>query len=290
MLDVLAQIIAFGLVLGGIYALAATGLGLAWGIMHVINFAHGEWIMIAMYTTYWLVVLLGIDPFWTMPINIVLVAVIGYFTQKYLVEPVMKGGALATILTTFGLSSIMVGLAQALWKQNYYATPNPYPAMVLRLGIIRLSAAHLMAFIFSVAVISLVYIFFKKTFTGKAILATSELIGDPEVASLVGINTEKIRLLTLTLAGASAGVAGTLIATFYYIYPYVGLAWCLICFVVVVLGGLASFLGLFIAGLIIGVLEGLGAIIFGTAYSYLLVYAAFLIVLYLRPRGLMGRR
>ncbi|MEM2530034.1 MAG: branched-chain amino acid ABC transporter permease, partial [Candidatus Bathyarchaeia archaeon] len=119
---------------------------------------------------------------------------------------------------------------------------------------------------------------------------TSDLIGDPEVAGLVGIDVVRTRTLTLILAGISTGIAGTLIGTFYYVYPYVGLTWSLICFVIVVLGGLGSFKGLLIAGLIVGVLEGLGSLALGAAYGYILVYAVFLSILYLRPRGLMGRR
>ncbi|RLG52276.1 MAG: branched-chain amino acid ABC transporter permease [Thermoproteota archaeon] len=290
MLGVLAQILAFGLVLGCIYSLAFVGLGLAWGVMHVINFAHGEWIMVTMYSTYWLVVLFNLDPYLIIPLNIAIGAVIGFVTQKQLIEPVLKGAPLSTILSTFGLSTLLIGIAQALWKQNFLSTPNKYIEVSVNVGGVRLSAAHIIAAIMSVAVMLGVYAFFKKTLTGKAILATSDVIGDPEVASLMGINAAKVRLLTLMLAGALTGIAGTLIATFYYVYPYVGLTWCLLGFVIVVLGGLGSFLGLFIAGIIVGVLEGVGSVLLGTAYSYLLVYAVFLLVLYVRPRGLMGRR
>jgi branched-chain amino acid transport system permease protein len=290
MLETLPQILAFGLVFGGVYALASLGLGLAWGIMHVINFAHGEWIMISMYFTYWLTILFGLDPYFVMPINIALGALIGALTQRHLVEPVLKGGATATILSTLGLSSILIGITQAIWKSTPRNTPNVYVETSLGIGPVRLSLAHLLAFAISIIAITAIYSFFKSALTGKAILATSDLIGDPEVAGLVGIDAAKMRVLTLILAGASTGVAGTLIGTFYYVYPYVGLTWSLICFVVVVLGGLGSFKGLLIAGLIIGVLEGLGSLIFGSAYGYILVYAAFLMILYLRPRGLMGRR
>ena len=263
---------------------------MAWGIMHVINFAHGEWIMISMYFTYWLTILFGLDPYFVMPINIALGALIGALTQRHLVEPVLKGGATATILSTLGLSSILIGITQAIWKSTPRNTPNVYVETSLGIGPVRLSLAHLLAFAISIIAITAIYSFFKSALTGKAILATSDLIGDPEVAGLVGIDAAKMRVLTLILAGASTGVAGTLIGTFYYVYPYVGLTWSLICFVVVVLGGLGSFKGLLIAGLIIGVLEGLGSLIFGSAYGYILVYAAFLMILYLRPRGLMGRR
>ncbi len=290
MLDMLVQIIAFGFVLGCIYSLAFVGLGLAWGVMHVINFAHGEWIMLTMYATYWLVVLFNLAPYLIIPVNIAIGAMIGFITQKQLVEPILKGAPLSTILSTFGLSTLLMGVAQALWKQNYLSTPNRYIGISVNIGGVRLSAAHIIAAMVSVATMLGVYAFFKKTLIGKAILATSDVIGDPEVASIMGINAAKVRLLTLMLAGALTGVAGTLIATFYYVYPYVGFTWCLLGFVIVVLGGLGSFLGLFIAGIIVGVLEGIGSMLFGTAYSYLLVYVVFLLVLYIRPRGLMGRR
>lgn len=290
MLDVLPQILVFGLILGGVYALASLGLGLAWGIMHVINFAHGEWIMISMYLTHWLTMLFGLDPYLAIPISIAFGGLMGFLSQRHLVEPVLKGGATATILSTLGLSSIMIGVTQALWKSTPRNTPNWYVETALGIGPVRLSLAHLMAFAMSISAITLIYLFFKGALIGKAILATSDLIGDPEVAGLVGIDVVRTRTLTLILAGISTGVAGTLIGTFYYVYPYVGLTWSLICFVIVVLGGLGSFKGLLIAGLIVGVLEGLGSLALGAAYGYILVYAVFLSILYLRPRGLMGRR
>lgn len=295
MWGLLFQLLISGLVLGSIYAAASAGLGIAWGIMHVINFAHGEWIMLAAYLTYWLTVLLGIDPYLSAIITIPTLASIGFIAQEFLVEPVLKARTfaergLSTILTTFGMSTILIGLALTLWKENYYVTPNIYAGMVVNLLIARISGAHLIAFIGSLILMIVLYLFFKRTFLGKAILAGSEMFGDPEIAQIVGINIKKIRLITLSIAGAFTGASGTMIATFFYVYPYVGLTWSLIAFVAVVLGGLGSFSGLLIAGLIIGILEEIGAFILGSAYSYLFVYTAFLLILYLRPRGLFGRR
>ncbi len=291
-LDVMLQLLGFGTVLGGIYALASLGLGLAWGLMHVVNFAHGEWIMIPMYLTYWLSIIFGLDPYLIIPINMALGALIGFASQVLLFEPASKrgGGALMTILSTMGLSLFMIGVAQALWKQTFYSLPNPYIDTYLAMGPVSISEAHMIAFAFSCIAISAIYLFFKKTLIGKAILATSEIIGDPEAASIMGINTGKIRVLSMMIAGASTGIAGTLIATFYYIYPNVGITWCLLAFVIVIMGGLGSFQGLFIGGVIVGILEAIGSLILGSAHSYILVYAVYLLFLYLRPKGLMGRR
>ncbi len=289
-LEVLLQILVSGVLLGGIYALASLGLGLSWGIVHVINFAHGEWILLSMYASYWLVNLFGVDPLLLIPLSALIGAGIGVFTQKFLVETTERGGALATILSTFGLSLTIIGTSQLLWKSYARTIPNRYIEMVIKVGVIRISGAHFVSFLVAIALITSIYILFKKTLTGKAILASSEIFGDAEVALLMGVNVKRIKLLTMALAGISAGIAGNLIATFYYIHPYIGMLWCILAFVVVVLAGLGSLKGIIIAGVIVGILECLGSLIIGTAYSYILVFLAFILTLYLRPRGLMGRR
>ncbi len=291
MLETLIQVVSFGIILGGIYALASLGMELAWGLMHVVNFAHGEWIMIAMYSTYWISVLFGLDPYLILPLNILVGMLIGSILEKFVFEPVRSGGggALMSIISTFGISMLMMGIAQALWKQNFYTLPNLYMKTSVRIGYVSISAAYLVGFMLSLIAISAIYLFFKKTLTGKAILATSEVIGDPEAAPLVGIDTKKIKILTLALAGAATGISGTIIATFYYIYPTVGMTWCLLSFVVVILGGLGSFKGLLVGGIIVGLLEVIGSMLLGQAYGYILVYLLFIIILYVRPRGLMGR-
>jgi branched-chain amino acid transport system permease protein len=291
MLEVLQQILIFGMVLGGIYALASLGMGLAWGLMHVVNFAHGEWIMISMYTTYWLSVLLHLDPYLLIPINIGVGMTIGAASQKFVFAPVSKrgGGALMTILSTFGISMLMTGIAQALWTQTIYTLPNSYINTSLRIGSISISAAHLNGLVISLVTILAIYLILKKTLTGKAILGTSEITGDTEAASLMGVDTDKIKILSLGLAGAATGVAGTVIATFYYVSPTVGITWGLLGFVVVTLGGLGSFSGLLISGILVGALEAVGDLFLGQAYGYILVYAVFILVLYVRPKGLKGR-
>jgi len=288
--EVILQVLASGIVLGGIYAIASLGLGLSWGILHVINFAHGEWILISMYASYWLVILLGVDPLILIPINILLGALIGMLTQRLLVETTKKGGALASILSTFGLSLTIIGSSQLLWKSYARTMPNRYINMVVKMGVVRVSGAHFVSFLVSVGVIMAIYIFFKRTLIGKAILASSEIFGDPEVALLMGVDVRRIRLITMALAGISTGVAGNLIATFYYIHPYIGTLWCILAFVVVVLAGLGSLKGIIIAGILVGILESVGSLLIGTAYSYILVFLAFILTLYIRPRGLMGRR
>lgn len=289
-LETILQVLASGIILGGIYALASLGLSLSWGILHVINFAHGEWILLSMYATYWLVILLGIDPLLLIPLNALIGALIGIFTQRFLVETMERGGALATILSTFGLSLTIIGTSQLLWKSYARTIPNRYIETVVKIGVVRVSGAHFTSFLVAVALITIIYIFFKRTLIGKAILASSEIFGDTEVALLMGVDVKRIRLITMALAGASAGVAGNLIATFYYIHPYIGMLWCIIAFVVVVLAGLGSLKGIIIAGVIVGILESVGSLLIGTAYSYILVFLAFILTLYLRPRGLMGRR
>jgi branched-chain amino acid transport system permease protein len=290
-IEVLGQVLVFGVVLGGEYALAALGMGIAWGLMHVVNFAHGEWIMITMYTTLWLSLIFRIDPYLLIPINILIGLAIGFLSQRFVFAPMSKrgGGWQQTILATFGLSMLMTGLAQALWGQTIYTLPNPYVGTYLRIGFISIPEAHMFGFVISLVTILGIYFFLKKTLIGKAILGTSEVMGDEEAAKLMGIKTSNIKVLALGLSGAAAGIAGTVISTFYYINPGVGITWAALAFVIVILGGLGSFSGLFVSGMIIGVLEAVGNMLLGQAYGLVLVYAVFLFVLYVRPKGLKGR-
>lgn len=291
------QLIVSGFILGFIYALATLGLGLSWGIMHVVNFAHGEWIMISMYITYWAVTILHVDALIALPLAIFIGLAIGFLTQLLLIEPtiprtktVMERG-FASILVTSGESIFLIGLALSLWRENYYSTPNPYASIRLNFfNVVFLPGSKVIAAIGSILSVMIIYLFFKKTFTGKAILATSELFGDPEMAQVLGINIKRMRIITLTLSGLATGIAGGLISLYFYTCPYVGLIWVMIAFVVVVLGGLGSFSGLLLAGIVIGICEEIGSIIFGTAYSYVLVYIIFLLILYIKPTGIFGRR
>jgi len=289
--DIVIQLLVFGVVLGGIYAFASLNLGLSWGLMHVVNFANGEWIMLAMYSTYWLSIIFHFDPYLLIPIDILIGIGVGSVLQWLVFEPVSKrgGGALMTILSTFGISMLIIGLSQALWSQTIYTLPNPYVSTRIAVGSISVSEAHLFAFLLSILAMLAVYLFLKKTRTGKAILATSEITGDPVAAGLMGVNTPRIRILSMALSGATAGIAGAVIATFYYVYPSVGTTWSLIAFVVVILGGLGSFSGLLLGGIVVGVMEAMGNLLLGQAYGFILVYVVFLIVLYIRPRGFMGR-
>ena len=291
------QLIVSGVILGFIYALASLGLGLSWGIMHVVNFAHGEWIMIAMYTTYWAVITLHIDALFALPLAIFIGLAIGYLTQLLLIEPTIprtktaEERGFASILVTSGESIFLIGLALSLWGSNYYSTPNLYSSIRLNFfDVVFLPGSKVIAAIGSIISVMVIYLFFKKTFTGKAILATSELFGDPEMAQVLGINVKKMRMITLTLSGLATGIAGALISLYFYTFPYVGLIWVMIAFVVVILGGLGSFSGLLLAGIVIGICEEIGSIIFGAAYSYVLVYIVFLLILYLKPTGIFGRR
>ena len=291
LLDVVIQLAVFGVVLGGIYAFASLNLGLSWGLMHVVNFANGEWIMLGMYSTYWLSIIFHIDPYLLIPINILLGIAIGVVFQYLVFEPVSKrsGSALMTILSTFGISILLIGVSEALWQQNIYTLTNPYVSTRLSFSSFSISEAHLFAFLLSIVTMCGIYLFLRKTLTGKAILATSEITGDPVAAGLMGVNTPRIRILAMALSGATAGIAGSVIATFYYVFPSVGTTWGLIAFVVVILGGLGSFSGLLLGGIVVGVMEAMGNLLLGQAYGFILVYVVFLVVLYIRPKGFMGR-
>lgn len=282
-----AQIVFSYLILGGIYGLVSVGLGIIWGVMNAINFAHGDFLMISMFIVFWLVVLLGLDPFLSLPIVVLIMVVIGGIIHRVAVEPVIEREPLMTILTTLGVSMVLESGALILWTPNPRAVPNIYKQTYLSIGPLRASLAEILAFISAIILVILVQRFLTRTKIGKQIRAVSQ---NPFGARALGINIERIRVIAFLLGAVIAGVAGVFLATFYpNITPYVGLHWSLFSFIVVVLAGLENIQGMFVSGLIIGLSEALGAILFTSAYRHLLVYLVFIIVLLVRPQGIFGK-
>ena len=285
MTDQLVQQIVNGLLIGFIYSLIAIGLTLIWGVMNIVNFAHGDFLMLGMFTSFWLYTLYGVDPLFSIPVCTVLLFILGLLIYRYIVSKVMKGPMLAQLVVTFGVSIFLANLAVFLWTPDFRLIEKPLLHGTWDIGDIKLSVPKFVSTIGSVIVSLFVFLFLKKTKTGKAILATEM---DREAALLMGINTERINSISFALGSALVGIAGAFLSTYYYIYPQVGSTFGLIAFCVVALGGFGSIEGAFIAGIIVGLAQTLGGFFIDPAYKYAIVFLIYLITVWIRPQGLLG--
>jgi branched-chain amino acid transport system permease protein len=285
MTDQLVQQIVNGLLIGFIYSLIAIGLTLIWGVMNIVNFAHGDFLMLGMFTSFWLYTLYGVDPLFSIPVCTVLLFFLGLLIYRYIVSKVMKGPMLAQLVVTFGVSIFLANLAVFLWTPDFRLIEKPLLHGTWDIGDIKLSVPKFVSTIGSVIVSLFVFLFLKRTKTGKAILATEM---DREAALLMGINTERINSISFALGSALVGIAGAFLSTYYYIYPQVGGTFGLIAFCVVALGGFGSIEGAFIAGIIVGLVQTLGGFLIDPAYKYAIVFLIYLITVWIRPQGLLG--
>jgi len=281
----LLQAIVNGLLSGFPYTLIAIGLSLIWGVMNIVNFAHGDFLMVAMYIAFWMFVFFGMSPLLSLPVCFIALFVLGWFTYKYIVSKVLKGPLLAQVVVTFGISVFLEGLALFLFTGNYRVIKAPWVKGDFNLQGIFISFPKLLTSIISIIVTIIIYWFLKRTKTGKAIIAT---MIDREAAQLMAINTERINSLAFGIGLGCVGIAGALLSTYYYISPYVGVLFGLISFVIVALGGFGSIGGALIAGIIVAQAESVGGLLVGPPFKYALVFLIYLIVILIKPKGLFG--
>ncbi|MFQ5711679.1 MAG: branched-chain amino acid ABC transporter permease [Candidatus Geothermarchaeales archaeon] len=277
-----------GLLLGGIYALVSIGLTLIYGTMDIINFAHGSFLMLSMYMSFWLWRLLGFDPYLTLPLATLTFFLIGWVVQRELIDRVLKAGLVSQLFITFGLMMVLENSALALWTVDTRNIRTAFSTMnvpwLKPMGIFILYP-KLVAFIISLIVSAILYLFLTRTFLGLAIRSTAQ---NKEVASIVGVNIRTIYALTFAIGIALVGIAGALLSAYFPMTPYVGLLFLLPAFVVSVLGGLGNYAGAFFGGLIIGLVE-VYAGFFYPQYKMLAYMAVFFIILLFRPYGLLGK-
>jgi branched-chain amino acid transport system permease protein len=282
----LLQVVVSGLLLGAVYALFSSGLTLIWGMMNVVNFAHGDFVMLGMYTAVVVWTALGGGPWASVPIAAILIATLGVVSYFLLVRHIMKGPMLAQILGTFGLALFLRYAAFWTFGANFRTLPDTLVGHSFVLGGIRFEGSRLLAGVVGLAVTLLLHLILTRTAVGSRMLAVSE---DATAAQLMGIRPQRMQALAWALAGAATGIAGALIATFFYTSPTVGETLAIVAFVTVSFGGFGSVLGALVAGLIIGVVESLSAYLIGPVYKDVIVYVLFVLVLWFRPQGLMGK-
>ena len=280
------QVVVGGLLLGAVYALFSSGLTLIWGMMNVVNFAHGDFVMIGMYIAYWTYVLTRQGPLVFTLLAALGLALLGVVVYLTMIRQIMRGPMLAQILGTFGLGMFLKYACFWAFSSNFVTLPDKLVGGTLNVGGILLGTPQLLAGSVALALTLGMHLLLTRTLLGSQMLAVSE---DRQAAMLMGIRPDRMQALTWALASAAAGVAGALIATFYYISPTVGDSLALTAFVVVSLGGFGSVPGALVAGLAIGVIESVSAFTIGPVYKDVVVYALFVAVLWIRPQGLLGK-
>ena len=284
--EIILQTILSGILMGCIYALVAVGLCLIWGLMEIVNFAHGEMLMLAMFTSFWGFTIFHFDPLLSLPFCMILLFLVGVATYFIIIKKILKAPFLAQILATFGLGIFLRYLAQFMWSPDFRTIKNPILSGNLNVGGLFIGIPQLAASVICVVTFIILYLLINKTEIGAALLATSE---DREAASLMGINSDKMFALGWGIGAACLGVAGALMSNFYYIFPEVGFSFSLIAYVAVALGGFGSIPGSFVAGIIIGLVEFLSGLLIAPAFKYAFVFLIYLLVVFIRPQGLWGR-
>ncbi|MBX5491478.1 MAG: branched-chain amino acid ABC transporter permease [Chloroflexi bacterium] len=288
--DAVLQSLTFGLLVGALYGLAAAGLSLVFGVMRVLNVAHGELLMLGGYGSFWLFALYGIDPFASLLLIGPLLFLVGValhlglfrFLMRYDEETKIKD----SLLIGFGLGLVLQNLAIRLWTADERSITTGYAGAVVRLGELNLPYTRLANVVVAVLLLLALRLFMTRTYIGRGIRATAE---DWQAATLVGIDIRRTYLLAFALGTALAGIAGSLVAVGYSIAPIIGLEWTLKALIVIVLAGLGSVSGTLVAGLVLGVAEATSVLFIGGAYREVVGLILFVIVLLVRPQGLFGR-
>jgi branched-chain amino acid transport system permease protein len=282
----LLQVIAGGLLLGAVYALFSSGLTLVWGMMNIVNFAHGDFVMLGMYVAYVVYTLFGAGPLLGAPLAILVLATLGVVVYFGLIRAIMKGPMLAQILGTFGLALLLRYSVFWWFGANFLSLPENLVGGTFDIWGLRIQASRLLAGTVALLVTLGLHLLLTRTSLGSKMLAVAE---DSTAAQLMGIRPDTMQAIAWAIAAGATGLAGALIATFFSIVPTVGETLAIVAFVTVSLGGFGSVPGALVAGLLIGVIESLSGFLIGAVYKDMVVYALFLGFLWFRPQGLMGR-
>ncbi len=280
------QLVINGLLLGGMYGLISIGLTLIFGVLEIVNFAHGEFLMLSMYAAFWLFQLYGIDPYLSMLIIIPVFFLLGIAVQRITIQPILNAPPLNQIFMTVGLSMVLQNAALFIWTADYRTMKTSYSALTLKTAGLIISFPRLVAFLLAMALIAALLIFLKKTYTGKAIRALAQ---ERKAAMLMGINVYRTYQIAFGIGIACVGAAGAMLIPVYFVFPSVGSLFVLIAFVVVVLGGYNSLVGSLAGGLIIGVVESFSGFFISPHLKEAIYFVIFILILLFKPTGLFGR-
>lgn len=283
--DLLTPIV-MGVLLGGLYALIALGLSMVFGVMRLINLAHGDLVVLASYLSYGVFTLLGLDPLLGLVISVPIMFVIGLGIQKYLIARNFGISSEGPLIIAFGISLVLQNANQIFWTPLSRGLNTSYSQLSFSLSGRQFPLIYLLDFLAGAIVMLLLWAFLSRTYLGRAITAASQ---DRKAAQLMGINTKRVNGYAFAIAMASAAVAGVFLGMTFPFTPTSGISFLVIAFGTVIIGGLGSVLGTFIGGIILALFQTLGGHFFGPAVQMLVVYVVVLGILSLRPQGLFGR-
>ncbi len=290
----IADALLQGILMGLLFALVSLGLTVIFGVMDIVNFAHGEFLMLGMYSVYWANFFFHIDPLIALPVSAVVGALLGLASYYWFIKYLLRGPAIAQLFGTFGLMLFLQYFAMFLFSADYRMIDKGLlVGKSLSVGPFIFDWTKLAAGILSLVAFAVVYYFLHKTKTGKALQATSL---NKEAASYMGIRTDRMNAIAWAIGGGTVGMAGGLLVNFYYAYPMVGILFVMIAFACVALGGFGSIKGVFFAGLLVGILEMIfpvfghliGSDFLGPHFKFTVVYLAYFIIVVVRPQGLFG--
>lgn len=283
----LLQVLVSGILLGGIYSLVSVGLTLVFGVIRVINFAHGEFLMLAMFATLFAVKMSGANPYLTVLFIAPIFFVVGVLTFRLVIKPIIGSPTVTQIFATVGLSIVLQNLALLVWGPNYQAIQTQIASASIKLAGISISQTRLIAFVIAIAITVLLLLFLKYTYLGRAISAVAQ---DREAAKIVGIDVFFVYSLAFGIAIAITSIAGVILMPIYGVFPGTGAGFVLVSFVVVVIGGLGNVSGAIAGGIFIGLVEALSGYFLPVAFKEASYFLIFILVLWVRPAGLFGKR
>ena len=283
------QAIIDGVLVGGVYAAIGLGLSLAYGVMGVVNWAHGEVLMVSLFTSIYLTKHAGFDPYVTALVNIVAMGIVGYLLQKFVFNKLLNRSGKAwrdMMLFTAGLSMFLQALFNLIFGAEVKSVTTKYSGM-LDLSGIMVSKSKLISFAFAVVCVVALYIFIQKSEMGRSLRATSQ---DRQTAQLMGINANQVFCLCFAIGLALVGMSAALLTPFYQVTPYIGATFSFKSFIIVAMGGKGNIPGAMVAGIIMGLIEKVGALIFDDKIAQIFIFVLFIAILLFLPDGIMVRR
>ena len=285
-MEIFIQALVNGILIGGVYAAYSAGFSLIFGVMDVINLAHGELLMLGAFTSYWMFTLSHVDPYFSIPIAGVLLFIFGYLIQKFLINRVIEKPAIMSYILTFGLHLIITNCAVKFWTHDFRTITTSYSGANFNIFGITIPLTRFTTFILAFLIIGFLFYLLEKTDLGRAIKATSQ---NKKVAQLLGVDVKKIYALTFAIGAAITGIAGASISPFVVLFPEMGLNYTIIAFCVVVLGGMGYIPGALIGGIILGVIQALTVTYLNAGISVAITFILLYIMLIFKPTGILGK-
>jgi branched-chain amino acid transport system permease protein len=285
LLQSLLQAIIGGLMEGGLYALIGLGLSIIFGVMGIVNLAHGQLMMIASYITYWLFILWGVDPFISIPASMAVLFVLGWLIQKFTLNPIIED-PMMSLLLTYGIALLLENTALSLWTADYRLIATAYSTKAIEVSGLVVNFQRLAIIAITFIVMIVFYLLLTRTWFGKAMRACAQ---DRETAMLMGINFNQVACFTFALCASIVAVAGSLYVTTHYITPISGGLFTLKAFCIVVLGGMGSVIGATAGGFLLGITEALTSMYISTTYKDMIGFIFLIVMLIIKPSGLFGK-